>query len=184
MNIGKAFSFVFDDEQWIAKILIGAAILLLGVLFSWVLLIPLVVALALLGGYSVEITRRVIHGNPDGLPEWDDWGKLLADGLKVLVISIVYALPIIIIVLCLGIPVGVLAEDAPGWSSTLSLVLNCVGLLYAVALSIVLPAAIAFYAAEDDLAAAFRFGDVFSFVGDNLGTYIVTFLMSWVASFI
>jgi hypothetical protein len=63
-------------------------------------------------------------------------------------------------------------------------VLNCVGLLYAIALSIVLPAAIAFYAAEDDLAAAFRFGEVFSFVGDNLGTYIVTFLMSWVASFI
>ena len=184
MNIGKAFSFVFEDEQWIAKILIGAAILLLGVLFSWVLLIPLVVALALLGGYSVEITRRVIHGNPDGLPEWDDWGKLLADGLKVLVIGIVYALPIIIIGLCLGIPVGALAEDAPGWSSTLSLVLNCVGLLYAIALSIVLPAAIAFYAAGDDLAAAFRFGDVFSFVGDNLGTYIVTFLMSWVASFV
>jgi hypothetical protein len=38
--------------------------------------------------------------------------------------------------------------------------------------------------AEDDLGAAFRFGEVFRFVGDNLTSYLLTFLMSWVASFV
>jgi len=54
----KSFAFVFEDEQWIVKILIGAAILLVGILFSWLLLVPLILALALLSGYGVEITRR------------------------------------------------------------------------------------------------------------------------------
>ena len=184
MDIGKSFTFVFDDEQWITKILIAAAIMLLGILFSWVLLIPLILAMAMLGGYSVEITRRVIQGNPNALPEWDDWGKLMTDGLKVVVIGIVYALPVIILSICLGIPIGVLSENAEELSSVFSLLLSCLNFLWAIVMSIVLPAAIAFYAVHDELSAAFRFGEIFAFVRDNIVPYLITFVMSWVASLI
>ncbi len=184
MDIGKSFTFVFEDDQWIVKILIAAAILLLGVLFSWMLLIPLILAVALLGGYSVEIIRQVLRGELDSLPEWDNWGDLLIDGLKVIVIGIVYALPLIILSVCLGVPIGALNENAVGASSFLSFCLSCFTLLYAIAISLVYPAAVAFFAAEDEMSAAFRFGEVFGFVRDNFATYLVTFLMSWVASFI
>ena len=184
MDIGKSFTFVFEDDQWIVKILIAAAILLLGVLFSWMLLIPLILATALLGGYSVEIIRKVVRGELDSLPEWENWGDLLIDGLKVVVIGIVYALPLIILSVCLGVPIGAFSEDAAGASSFLSLCLSCFALLYAIALSLVYPAAIAFFAAEGDMGAAFRFGEVFGFVRDAIGTYLVTFVMSWVAQFI
>ncbi len=184
MDIGKSFGFVFEDDQWITKILLAAAILLLGLLFSWLLLIPLILALALLAGYGVEITRRVLQGQLSGLPEWDNWGDLLAEGFKVIVIGIVYALPIIVISICLGIPIGIFSENTPELSSLFSTLLSCVSLLYAIAMSIVLPAAIAFYVAHDDLGAAFRFGEVFAFVRDNLSNYLITFLMSWVAQFI
>jgi len=182
MDIGKAFTFVFEDEDWIVKILIAAAILLVGILFSWLLLIPLILAFALLAGYSVEITRRVIHGDVQVLPEWDNWGDLIADGLKVLVIGIVYALPIIILGICMCIPIGLLAEDAERVSWALILLLSCLNFLWSIAMSILLPAAIAFYAADGELGAAFRFGEVFAFVRNNLKTYLITFLMSWVAS--
>ncbi len=184
MDIGKAFTFVFEDEDWIVKILIAAAILLVGILFSWMLAIPLILAAALLSGYSVEITRRVIHGNPQTLPEWEDWGALIADGLKVIVIGIVYALPIILVSICLGIPIGIFAEEAEGLSSLLSVLLSCLSFLWGIVVSLLLPAAIAFYAAQDELGAAFRFGEVFAFVRDNLKTYLITFLMSWVAEFV
>jgi hypothetical protein len=184
MDVGKSFSFVFEDDQWITKILLAAAILLLGILFSWLLLIPLILAFALLAGYSVEITRRVLQGQPSGLPEWDNWGELLAEGIKVIVIGIVYALPLIVLSICLGIPIGIFAENSEGLSTLFSLLLSCVSLLYAIAMSIVLPAAIAFYVAHDDLGAAFRFGEVFAFVRNALSTYLITFLMSWVAQFI
>jgi hypothetical protein len=187
MDIGKAFAFVFEDENWIVKILIAAAILLLGILFSWLLLIPLILALALLGGYSVEITRRVIRGELDGLPEWDDWGALLADGLKVMVIAIVYALPLIILAVCLGVPSGVLSDSGDAGAAVgglLGLCLSCFAFLYAIAMSLALPAAIAFFAAEDELGAAFRFGDVYGLVRDNISTYLITWVMSWVANLI
>jgi hypothetical protein len=184
MDIGKSFAFVFEDKDWIVKILIAAAILLLGILFSWLLLIPLIVAGALLSGYGVEITRRVIKGTIDGLPEWDDWGGLFKDGLMVLIIGVVYALPMIIVSMCLGIPIGAFAEDASELSSVLSFFLSCLSFLYAIAISIVLPAAIAAYADEDDLSAAFRFGEIFGLVRDNLSTYLITFVMSWVAGLI
>jgi hypothetical protein len=184
MDIGKSFTFVFEDDDWITKLLLAAAILLLGVLFSWMLLIPLILAFALLGGYSAKITRQVIGGELDRLPEWDDWGALIADGLKVIVIGIVYALPIIIIALCLGLPIGIFAENSQGLASLFSLLLSCLTLLWAIVMSLALPAAIAFWVAADDLSAAFRFGDVLGFVRDNLATYLITFLMSWVANFI
>jgi hypothetical protein len=183
MDIGKAFGFVFEDENWIVKILIGAGVFLVGLLLG-VLVIPAVIAGAILAGYEVEIVRRVIRGDMDALPEWDNWGALITDGLKVLVIGIVYALPAIIVSLCLGVPAGMLAEDSPGLSSALSILSSCLGIVWAIVVSILLPAAIAFFVAEDELGAAFRFGEVISFVRDNLSTYLVTFVMSWVASLV
>jgi len=184
MDIGKSFTFVFEDDAWITKILIAAGILFLGVFFSWLLLIPLILAVALLNGYMVEIIRQVIRGQLDGLPEWDNWGDLIADGLKVVVIQIVYALPIIIATCCLIIPMVATAENAEGFSAFLGVVLGCFILLWAIAMSVVLPAATAVFAATDDLAAAFRFGEVFALVRDNLSTYLITLVMSWVASFV
>jgi predicted outer membrane lipoprotein len=184
MDIGKAFAFVFDDDQWITKILIGAGILLLGLLFSWVLLIPLILAFAILGGYMVEIVRRVIRGELNQLPEWDDWGKLITDGLMVLIIVVVYALPGILVSLCLGIPGGVLTENGEDVGGLFSVAASCLSFLWGIVMSLLLPAAIAFFAAEGELRRAFRFGEIIAFVRNNLATYLVTLVMSWVASII
>ena len=115
MDIGKSFTFVFEDEAWVTKILIMAAILFLGVFFSWLLLIPAIVAAALINGYMVEIIRRVIRGQVDGLPEWDNWGDLIAEGLKVLVIQIVYMLPIIIASFCMIVPAAAAERGEAHW---------------------------------------------------------------------
>ena len=184
MDIGKSFTFVFEDEAWLTKILIMAVILFLGVLLSLVL-IPAIVAAALINGYMVEIIRNVLRGQLDELPEWDNWGALIVDGLKVIVIQIVYALPAIIVGLCLSIAMMAVAGTKGEWLVILlSVVMSCLILLWAIVVSILLPAATAIFAATNDLAAAFHFGEVFALVRDNLSTYLITFIMSWVASFI
>lgn len=180
MDIGKAFSFVFEDKDWVSKILIAAAISLVGMLFG-ILIIPGILAVALLGGYMVEIARRVIHDDPQVLPEWDNWGALIMDGLKFIVISIVYAAPMILASICLGIPAGLLSEDSPDLSTALSLVLSCINILWAIVLSLFVPAAVGAFAAENDLGAAFRFGRVFSLVRNNFSTYLIVLVMSWIA---
>lgn len=184
MDIGKSFTFVFEDEAWLTKILIMAAILFLGVFFSWLVLIPAIVAAALINGYMVEIIRNVLRGQLDELPEWDNWGDLIVDGLKVIVIQLVYALPAIIVGLCLSIAMTAAGNNGEGLVVFLSVVMSCLILLWAIVVSILLPAATAIFAATNDLAAAFRFGEVFALVRDNLSTYLITFIMSWVASFI
>jgi hypothetical protein len=187
MDVGKAFAFVFEDQEWIVKLLIAAAILLVGILFSWLLLVPLILAIALLGGYGAEVMRRVINGQSQ-LPEWENWGELIVDGLKVIVIGIVYALPFIIISACLGTPLGLLNNDGANSANAavglLSFALSCLDIIWGIALSIILPAAIGFWIADDDLGSAFQFGKVLGFVRDNFTTYLITFLMSWVASIV
>ena len=184
MDIGKSFTFVFEDEAWLTKILIMAAILFLGVFFSWLVLIPAIVAAALINGYMVEIIRNVLRGQLDELPEWDNWGDLIVDGLKVIVIQLVYALPAIIVGLCLSIAMTAAGNNGEGLVVFLSVIMSCLILLWAIVVSILLPAATAIFAATNDLAAAFRFGEVFALVRNNLSTYLITFIMSWVASFI
>ncbi len=187
MDIVKSFTFVFDDKDWVVKLLIAAGILLAGLLFSPLFLVPLIAALVLLIGYSIEITRRVIHGHPQPLPEWNNWDKLIVDGLKGLAIAIVYALPILIIGICLGVPAAFFNDSSVSLhdlSGLLTLLMSCLNFLWAIALSLLLPAAIAFYAAEGEIGAAFNFGRVFAFVRDHIATYLITFLMSWVASII
>lgn len=187
MDIGKAFGFVFEDEEWPTKILTAGVILLGGILLFWLLLVPLVLAIALIIGYSLQVTRRVIRGDPQPLPAWDDWADLIADGLKVIVIVIVYALPLIIISTCLGIPIGILSDTGDvgrALGGLLGAVLGLIDFLWLIAMSLLLPAAIGLYADEDDLGAAFRFGEVVALVRGNLGTYVLTLVMSWVASFV
>jgi hypothetical protein len=181
MDVGKAFSFVFDDEEWVTKTLIAAGILFVGILLS-IFVIPAILAGLLLAGYGLEITRRVIRGESKVLPAWDNWGGLFTDGLMVAVISLVYALPIIIAGFCLGTPIGILADQNEAASSVLSSFLGCLNFLWAIVMSFLLPPAIAFFAKEGNLGAAFRFGDILKFVRDHFTTYLITAVIAWVAS--
>ena len=188
MDIGSSFGFVFEDDRWVTKILIAAAILAVGWVFVWLMGIPLLLALLLLSGYQVEVTRRVIRGGTPALPEWNDWGKLLVDGVKFAVIGLVYALPAIIVSICVGLPISILGDSGNGDLSWISVVCGgpvaCLSILWGIFVALVLPAAVAKWVVSDDLAAAFRFGEVIRFAYKNVSTYIVLMIMTWVASLI
>jgi hypothetical protein len=181
MNIGESFGFVFQDSRWITKLLIAAAILAVGVVFSWVLLIPLIIAAALLMGYALEITRRAINHTQPLLPEWDDWQRLIIDGIKVFVIYLVYALPAILISACLGLMAAVVQNDQG--TSALSGLINagssCFSFLWGIVVGLLLPAAIAFFAVDGQLNSAFRFSEVIAFVRKNFSNYLIVLVLTW-----
>jgi len=152
-------------------------------LFSW-LVIPAILAALLFSGYGLEITRRVLRGESDVLPAWDNWGKLFTDGLMVLIIGIVYALPMIVVWLCLGIPLGAVSDNSDSAAAVVSSLLGCLNLLWSIVLSFLLPPAIAIFAKEGELSAAFRFGEVVALVRDHFTTYLITAVMVWVANLI
>ena len=180
MEYGKAFTYVQQDANWIKKFVVA------GLLYF----VPIAGQL-LVAGYALEITRRVIENNPEVLPEWGDWGTLFKKGLNVLVVGLVYALPLILIGLCLGAPLGVAISSMSDSGSGDGLVgvigiayscLSCVILLYALFMGVMLPAALGRVAATDQLGAAFKFGEVLALVRSKLLVYVVVMLVASLAA--
>lgn len=74
---------LFSDRNWLKKIAIG------------MVLLPIPIIDFVVFGYVYRIFRAGKHGEEFSLPEWDDLKGLFLDGLRLFVISLVFAaLPI------------------------------------------------------------------------------------------
>ncbi len=90
MEIGKSFSYPFEDNQWISKLGLGALISLVPILnFAWI-------------GYTVG-EKNPIAGEPWPLPDWSDLGKKFMDGLFFAIAMLIYSLPGLLL---LGLPIA------------------------------------------------------------------------------
>ncbi len=176
MDIGQAFGFVFQDEDWLKKVLIGAVLALTGIGF-----IPII-------GYGMEVARRVAKGHPQPLPEWDDWGRKIIEGFMSGIVVFVWSLPVVLMGACAGIiaiPLSDTGGDAGGF--LFAGLMLCVGLfilLYSLILGLVLPAALTNYAVTGEFGAALRFGEVFGMIRSNLGVYLMVLLVTVLAQFV
>jgi hypothetical protein len=91
IDIPRAFTYVFDDPQWVSKLLMVGI-----VTFASVLLSPLLIGLAgvaILLGYLVELIGNMRHGERYPLPAWNDFGNLLTVGINPIIAWIAYNLP-------------------------------------------------------------------------------------------
>ena len=180
MDFAKAFGFVFEDPDWVKKIIIGGI----------VSIIPLVGQFLVLG-YMISVGRNVIRGNPQPLPDWGDFGQMLVDGLYAFVISFVYTLPILIVLCLVLLPALAIGGDF-GDGGDVSAVgilgivcFSCFSIIYGVLVGwFFLPAAMARYADTGEAMAALRFGEILSITRANPIVFLMALLMSMVASFI
>lgn len=185
MDIGSAFTYVFDDQDWIKKLAIGGGIAFVGLILS-----PILVGLALflpIGGYMLQTLKNVRDGQPTPLPEWTDFGSLFSKGLMVFVIALVYNIPALLIA-CASAGVNFATQQLdPDTAAALGFVaicLSCVQIILSLLGNAILPSALIRYAQYDTLGSAFQFGEIFSFIRGNIGDYIIALLLSWVAQLI
>lgn len=83
-------SFTRDPDIY-KKLLIGSLLVLVGVGF-----IPL-------AGWRLETIRRNIREEEPFLPEWDDFGKYILDGLKLLAFNLIWFSPIVLLVIVVAV---------------------------------------------------------------------------------
>lgn len=185
MDIGSAFTYMFDDERWVAKIAIGGGLIFVGILLS-----PILIGLLLflpISGYMLEALKNVRDGRATPLPEWTDWGGLFRKGLIVFLIGLVYNIPALIFAcLSAGVNFGIQEAD-PDLAATLGIAvacLSCIQVILSLIANALLPAAIIRYADYDTFGSAFQFGEIWSFISSNIGDYIIVILLTWVAGFI
>src|SRR6266550_1428226 len=86
----KPLTFVFEDPNWIPKILMGALFSLAGVLLIGIFFVY---------GYLARLVRNVVAGVEHPLPEWTDLGDMFGEGAMLFVATILYMIPIFFLVM-------------------------------------------------------------------------------------
>jgi hypothetical protein len=172
MDFGKSLTYMFEDEKWANKVVVGAVINMIPIL-------NLTSA-----GYMLATIRNVANEIIPPLPTWDDFGDYFVKGLVLTIIGLIYALPLLILSCC---PIGVMFtftiaenEDVAAALGVLGLVvLGLFGLfvlLYTLAYSFFMPAVMLHYASAEDFSAAFQLGKIFNFIRDNINSYLKAWL--------
>ena len=177
MDIGRAIGFVFEDEDWTSKILLGSVITLIPI-FGWFALL----------GYAVQVLRNVKADSARPLPTWDDLGQYFVDGLMFWVVTLIYAIPLLIFACPVALVwlLPALAIDNEELATVLFSVaglvtagLSCLALLYGILLGLLTPVLQIRYAETGELGDCLRFGELFRFTFDNVGSIIVSQLLVW-----
>jgi hypothetical protein len=184
MDIGKSFTYVFEDPKWIMKILIGGI----------VSIIPIVNFAAI--GYMLTTLKNVVDGQAQPLPEWGNFGDHFMKGLYAFIGILVYFLPAILLWCCMfavSFAGGIGANSAGqsggnaigGVMGIVILCLQCIMGLYALVAAITLWAPMTRFAmSQNQLSIFWDFRGNFELISKNIANYIIALLIAWVASFV
>jgi hypothetical protein len=187
-NLQNVFAIPLRDPDWLKKLTI-AGLLMLASYF-----IP-ILPLLILAGWVHQIMRQVIlTGTIERLPEWNDLGRLLSEGVKIGGALFIYMAPFVLFTVFgyfimlapafLGPIVDAARPPEQGFFITLMMGLMLlgtfvfiIGLFLAIAATAVLPAGIAHVAAQDDFGAAFRFREWWPIFRANWGGFVLIFVL-------
>jgi len=160
-NITESLKYPLND--W-TKILI----------LTVIAIIPIVNFIAT--GYYIRIIKSTFAGIAE-VPDFDDLGELFIDGIKVLIVSIVYMIvPIIIYIVALlplmfSNPYSATSSLMSGFSIVLLLIDFIVAIIFALVLY---PAIVNMALYDGEIGAAFRFSEVLDRISDvGWGNYIL-----------
>lgn len=156
-NLGQAGSFLFDDKDWIQKLLVGVAFMFLSIVF---------VGLPFLFGYLLQLARRSAAGEQFPLPDWNDLPSLLGRGLMFLIVYLIYAVPCAILAMLLFFIPGI------GWLLAIT--------IPPMLLLICMPYLVVNFARHGDINIAFDINGLLEFIRANLQNLIICTLVCYV----
>jgi hypothetical protein len=131
---------------------------------KWILLIISSIIFPLILGYGMEVMR-----GKKPAPPLENWGKLFVDGIKLFIIGIIYALPVILLLLVLiGAAIFSFVTGDP------SVILSAIGafllgiiviVIVAILIGLVSTMASVRFSRTDRMTEAFNFGAIFEHIG-------------------
>jgi hypothetical protein len=151
VDFGRALSFVFEDREWVKKILIGGAFFLL-IILGWFIIM----------GYCKKVFQLHAEHERAGLPDWEP-GENFIDGIIVFIIIFLYNLPWVLLLFLSGIGC-------------------CLAPMFLFLAAFLLPAGLAHYFESDQFGDAFDFKKILPFIRENLGNYVLYYVIAIVAS--
>ena len=159
-NLGRAFNFMFEDPEWLQKILIGGCFVLLSCIFIGV---PFVL------GYMLLLIKNTTEGRPLPLPAWDNLGDKFTSGLMCLVMLLLWAVPVWLV-------------------SIVLIMIPCIGWIilvpFVLAVYLLIPYIMARFAVGGKISDAFDFAGIIAFLTQNLMNLVIVLVMSIVLNII
>ena len=164
IDASRAFTYLFNDQQWLSRVIIGGLILLIPILGVFII-----------QGFMMQAIKNTAEGNELPLPQWD-LGKYLGKGfvfvICAILLSVIVFVPIALIALVFRFIPGLVA---------LSIALSYVARF---AFSLYFPAAIAVVSVEENYGAMFQFQRIISMILNNIVPYILVIIFAIGASII
>lgn len=143
----ESINYLKDSDDAAKTVLIGGLLAIFGVLIIPALIVQ---------GYVIRVLRRVSAGDTEA-PTFGDWGKLTMDGLKAVVIAIVYGLvPAILAVVFIGGGTA-LADNAPIIGGLVALFGSLLTLIAGIAVWYMVPAALVRFAENGTMGSGFDY---------------------------
>lgn len=183
MDIGRAFSYIFEDQEWLPKLLITAVVAFVGVITMPLLLLGLVAYAALLG-FLVELIRNLRDNRPTPIPRWDNFSEKISKGASVMVAGILYGLPNLIPICC-NIAIGFLPSEVNQIGSIA--MLCCVTpilLLYNLVMWPMFALGLGRYSEERNIGVFFQFGDLFGTLYRNFSVTFMYIIFAVIVNFV
>lgn len=184
MDIGEIISDAvrYPSSDW-KKVIIYGIFFILSMLIIGILFVP---------GYFLRIIKSTLAGY-DELPEFDEWGDMIIDSLKVIVVSIVYfIIPIIVVSIGAFASISTLMGSTSVMDPTALVGLGItaiIGLILAFIFGLFACVAIANMALYNEMGAAFKFSEILDRIsmigwGKYIAWYIVMIIIGIVGGFI
>ena len=165
LDLGDILGAPFRDPRASPKFL-GGCLAVIAILFFGLGLLALL-------GFGFQTAVRARQGEEHPMPEWDDLGSLLGDGLRVLGVILAYGL----LVLALTVVTGVVSF-IPVLGGVVSAIATPLVWLLGLVTALLLPVGLAQMVATGEIRSAFQIQDNVRLVQAHLGTYIFLLLIS------
>lgn len=178
-------SVKYPSEDWMKVIILGfmSLISLIGILTEFnpfTLLFLIIVPLPL--GYLFRILKTTFKGS-DGLPDLNKWKNMYLDGIRVIIVAFIYAVPVIAISLFLFFDqitslITVNLSIFTLWGILTGSIIQIIVFIIIGLIEFIAIANIALY--EGEISAAFRFGEIIrriSMIGWR--KYVISYAIIW-----
>ncbi|HSQ94373.1 MAG TPA: DUF4013 domain-containing protein [Methanoregula sp.] len=169
-------SMVGDSFEYAKEAVVG----------KWNKWVMLIIATILLGLPLMGYAMRVLRGEKPA-PEVEDWGTLFVDGIKYLIVALIYSIPVIIVwVLLIGAAfVGVMSGDI----SALFAGTMIVGVLVLVVLAIIIGLfeliGVVRFARTGSIGEAFNFSAILATIARiGWGSYIIALVVLFIVGIV
>lgn len=168
MNFGLAFTYQFQDPDWIKKILLNGLLALIPIVGPFYL-----------SGWMLEIAARFAKDDSVLLPEID-FGKYLKKGFMASVVSLIYSLPGFLVTIPAIIMMVVSASGGDETLMTVAMItmICCYGLgfLVMIATSLLSMVAVVEFTLKD-FKSALQVKHMFAIFKSAIGPYLLTILV-------